>query len=92
MRPATLKYQAGWKIRCNRFGIVHSTYLGKSGNNFQKNIVLFCLKIFFNFTNSVDPDDMQHYSAFHLGLNCLQKYSFRDFSNTKCEESECRLL
>ena len=32
-------------------------------------------KIFFTFTNSVDPDEMQHYAAFHLGLHCLQKYS-----------------
>ena len=26
---------------------------------------------------------MQHYAAFHLGLHCLQKYSFRGFRNTK---------
>ena len=32
---------------------------------------------FFAFTNSVDLDEMQHYSVFHLGLHCLQKYSFR---------------
>ena len=32
---------------------------------------------------SVDPDEMQHYAAFHLGLHCLQKYSFRGFPNTK---------
>ena len=25
---------------------------------------------------------MQHYAAFHLGLHCLQKYSFRGFQNT----------
>ena len=31
------------------------------------------MKIFFTFTNSVDPDEMQHYAAFHLGLHCLQK-------------------
>ena len=48
-----------------------------------KNIVFFCLKIFFTFTNSVDPDEMQHYAAFHLGLHCLQKYSFMGFWNTK---------
>ena len=30
---------------------------------------------------SVDPDEMQHFAAFHLGLHCLQKYSFR--GNTK---------
>ena len=23
---------------------------------------------------------MQHYAAFHIGLHCVQKYSFRDFS------------
>ena len=28
---------------------------------------------------SVDPDEMQHYAAFHLGLHCLQKYLFRGF-------------
>ena len=25
----------------------------------------------FTFTNDVDPDEMQHYAAFHLGLHCL---------------------
>ena len=34
-------------------------------------------------TNSVDPDEMQHYAAFHLGLHCLQKYLFSGFPNTK---------
>ena len=50
----------------------------------HKNSVLFCLKIFFALLNSVDPDEMQHDAAFHLGLRCLrQKYSFRGNSNTK---------
>ena len=68
-----------------KHGIVHSTYLGVSGYNFRKikNIVFFCLKIFFTFTKSVDPDEMQQYAVFHLGLCCLQKYSFRGFPNTK---------
>ena len=49
-----------------------------------KNIAFFCLKIiFFIFTNLVDPDEMQYNAAFHLGLHCLQKYSFRGFPNTK---------
>ena len=52
-------------------GIVHCTYLGVSGYNYSNNIVVFCLKTFFNFTNSVDPDEMPHYVAFHLGLHCL---------------------
>ena len=66
-------------------GIMHSTYPGVSGYNFQKKLVIFCLKIFFTFTNSVDSDEMQHYAAFHLGLHCLQKYFFRGFPNTKGE-------
>ena len=55
----------------NKLGIVHCTYLGVSGYNCKKNIVLFYLKILFTLTNSVDPDEMQHYAAFHLGLHCL---------------------
>ena len=60
----------------NKLGIVHCTYLGVSGYYFQI-IYLFCLKTFFTFTSSVGPDEMQHYAAFHLGLHCLQIYSFR---------------
>ena len=41
------------------------------------------LKLSLTLTNSVDPDEMQHYAAFHLGLYCLQKYSFRGFTNMK---------
>ena len=37
----------------------------------------FCVKIYFTFTNSADPDEIQHYAAFHLGLHCLQMYLFR---------------
>ena len=28
-------------------------------------------KYFFYLNNSVDPDEMPHYVAFHLGLHCL---------------------
>ena len=50
----------------------------------MKNIVFFCLMIIFTFTtHSVNPDEMQHNAAFHLGLHCLQKYSFKYFPNTK---------
>ena len=63
------------KERYKKLGIFHCTYLGVSGYNIPKNIVFFCLKIFFTLSNSVDPDEMQHYAAFHLGLHCLQKYS-----------------
>ena len=61
----------GWY---NKLGIVHCTYLGVSGYNLKKKSC-----ILFTFTNSVDPDEMQHYAAFHLGLHCLQKYLFRGF-------------
>ena len=44
-------------------------------------------EIIFTFTYSVDTDVMQHYAAFHLGLHCLQKYSFRGFPNTNGYES-----
>ena len=66
----------------NKHWTVHCTYLGVSGYSLKK-IVFFCLKIFFTFTNSADPDEMQHYAAFHLGLHCLQNYLFRGFLNTK---------
>ena len=65
-------------------GVPYTRYLLLEGGHIiVKNIVFFCLKIFFSFTNSVDPDEMQHYAAFHLGLYCLQKYLLRGFPNTK---------
>ena len=56
-----------------------------SGCNFKKNIVLFCLKNVLTFTNSVDPDEMQHYAAFHLGQDRLQKLS-HSFRVPECKE------
>ena len=44
--------------------------------------IFFCLKIYFTFINSVDPDEMQLHAALHLGLYYLQKCLFRDFENT----------
>ena len=41
-----------------------------SGYSFIKRNV-FCHKIFFTLTNSVDPDEMPHHAAFHLGLHCM---------------------
>ena len=32
--------------------------------------------------NSADPDEMQLYAAFHLGLHCLPEYLFREFPYT----------
>ena len=33
----------------------------------------------FIFTNSVDPGEIKHYAAYHLGLHCLQKFLYRGF-------------
>ena len=49
---------------------------------FKKYCILLSEDLF-TFTNSVDPDEMQHYAAFHLDLHCLPKYPFRGFQYTK---------
>ena len=61
------------------------------GYNLNQNIAFFCLKIFFTFTTSVDTDEMQHYAAFHLGLQCLQKYSFRVSRIQRVEDIHVRV-
>ena len=61
-----------------KHGIVHCTHLRVSCYN--KNTVFFRLKSIFTFTNSVDPGEMQRYTAFHLGLHCLYKHLLRVFS------------
>ena len=33
--------------------------------------------------NSADTDELLHYPAFHLGLNCLLKYFFISIQNEK---------
>ena len=40
------------------------------------------LKVVLILANIADPDEMQHYAAFHLGLHCLPKYPFRGFEYT----------
>ena len=49
------------------------------GVMFKFSKFVFCLKIFFTFTNSVDPNEMQHHAAIHLGLHCLQKLLVEGF-------------
>ena len=49
------------------------------GLYFSKKIELFCLMLFFAFANSVDPDKMQHYVAFHLGLYTVCKSTHLGF-------------
>ena len=34
------------------------------------------MKTFFSLTFSMDPYEMPHYVAFHLGLNCLYMWPF----------------
>ena len=41
------------------------------------------LKVILILANMTDPDEMQHYAAFHLGLHYLPKYQFRGFEYTK---------
>ena len=41
------------------------------------------LKVVLILENSGDPDEMQHYAAFHLSHHCLLKYKFRFFQYTK---------
>ena len=41
------------------------------------------LKIVLILANSVDPDEMQHYAAFHLDLDCSPKYPFSGLQYTK---------
>ena len=46
-------------------------------------LVFLSLKAVLILANSADPDEMQHYAAFHLGLHCLPKYPFKVFTYTK---------
>ena len=47
--------------------------------------VFLILKVVLVLANSADPDEMQHYAAFHLGLHFFffEKYPFRGYHNTK---------
>ena len=49
------------------------------GRNFD-----LSLKVVLKLANSADPDEMQLYAAFHLGLHCFPAYPFRgSFPYTK---------
>ena len=41
------------------------------------------LKIYFVIANCVDPDEMQHYVAFHQGLHCFLKYPLMGIWSSK---------
>ena len=47
------------------------------------NYVFLSLKIVLILENTADPDEVQHYDAFHLDLHFLQKYPFWGFQYAK---------
>ena len=51
--------------------------LGWSIVNMEESKIKLLNKIIFALANSVDPDEMSHYVAFHLGLHYLPKYIIR---------------
>ena len=52
---------------------------------------IFGLKFLLTLTTSVDPDEMPHYAAFHLGLHCLSKCLFINFPYT-CTQGLASML
>ena len=58
-------------------------YFKGSQVEFLNYCVFLSLKVVLILANSVDPDEMQHYAAFHLGLHCLPKHPFRGFQYIK---------
>ena len=58
---------------CNKHGMVYCIYWGVTGYNFHIKNVFLLPKIGFVIANSVDPDVMPHYAAFHLGLHFWPK-------------------
>ena len=50
--------------------------ISRSHRLFPKIVFSFSEDLLFFLANSVDPDEMPHNVAFHLGLNCLSKYAF----------------
>ena len=57
--------------------IVH--FKGSNEEFFKCYVIVYfvSLNVVLILANNVDPDEMQHYAAFHLGLHCLRKYPFR---------------
>ena len=46
----------------------------------------------FDLANSVDPDEMLHFAAFHLGLRYLPKYTFRSHLYMHIIQRDKRLI
>ena len=78
------------RTRRNKVGLLHTLVYTPTFKSIYSSIYIpfsnlkkIILKIFLTFTNSVDPVEMQYYTAFFLGLLCLQKYLFRGLPNAK---------
>ena len=52
-------------------------YIKGSQVEFSNVCVFRSLKVVIILANRVDPDEIQHYAAFHLGLHCLPKKTLR---------------
>ena len=52
-------------------------YFKESKVEFLNNDVFLSLKVVVISANSADPNEMQHYAAFHLGLHWLPKYPLK---------------
>ena len=52
--------------------IVH--FKGSNEEFFYCYVIVYFISLYVVLTlgNSADPDEMQHYAAFHLGLHCLR--------------------
>ena len=63
----------------NKLGIVYCISRGVSGYNSQMKLYYFLRGSFFVLANDVhvDPDEMPHDAAFHLGLHCFRMYLFK---------------
>ena len=67
----------------NKYGLSILCTLRDLGYIFLNYDVFLSLKIVLILENSADPDEMQQYAAFRLGLHCLPKYLLRGFQYTK---------
>ena len=72
-----------FQIHAIRMGLCIKYFRGSHRLKFPNYDVFLSLMIVLTSAKSVEPDEMPHYAAFHLGLHCLPKYRFRRFKHTK---------
>ena len=66
--------------------ILPIVYFKGSQVEFSKLRVIYVPEDCFILANNTDPDEMQDYTAYHLCLNCVPKYTFRGFQHTKVSQ------